>query len=464
MLKRVLVAVKPHWAFAVALGVAALIRLLVLVAYRPALWYGDTPEYLGSAKELAIPPVHQIGYPVFLSITHFEGVTVATVTAAQHLIGLALAVLCYAFLQRRHVPKWLSIVGVSPLLFDGFLITMEQFVMADTLFLALLLTGLVLLFWDERPTVWLAFGAGAFLAAATLTRVIGLPVALLAIIYVLLRRAGWRPMLTLAATIAIPLAAYVMLFQQKYGTYGFSTHQGGFFYARVATFVDCDKLQVEERLMRLCPVEPLDARKHQEYYVWQAGAVAQWGEATDIGQEFASAAIAQQPGAYLKVVALDMWHYFDPFWKPDPTTTSYRVSYELAADPATIPLVDASTGRFKVLEESRRSALTEALHWYSLHIKTPTFLIPILLAVVLFALARRRDWANVAAALIVASGMGMVLAMTAMDMHEPRFLLPTIPIVVLGATVSISSLLRRSPERAPEPEKRPAELATVAGN
>ena len=92
--------VAGHRLFAVLLVAAAAVRVLVQIAYRPALFfYGDSFAYLENAAKLQPEPIRPTGYPALLRavlVVH----DLAAVPAVQHLLGLATGVLVYALVRR----------------------------------------------------------------------------------------------------------------------------------------------------------------------------------------------------------------------------------------------------------------------------------------------------------------------------------------------------------------------------
>ena len=55
------------------------------------------------------------------------------------------------------------------MLLDGYQIHLEHFVMAETLFTALVVAAMVLLVWSDRPGAAACVAVGALLAGAALT-------------------------------------------------------------------------------------------------------------------------------------------------------------------------------------------------------------------------------------------------------------------------------------------------------
>ena len=103
-----------HWLAAVLLAAGLVLRVLAELAYRPALFYIDTPRYLFNAD--GMDPVGYKGpLRAILAVANFD-----TVTAVQHLLGLAMAVVIYVLLRRRGVSRWLAALAMAPVLLDGY--------------------------------------------------------------------------------------------------------------------------------------------------------------------------------------------------------------------------------------------------------------------------------------------------------------------------------------------------------
>ena len=72
------------------------------------------------------------------------------VAAVQHLLGLAMAVVIYLVLLRRGVPRWLAALAIAPVLLDAYQLQIEQTVMPDVWFEALIVAGLAILLWQPQ--------------------------------------------------------------------------------------------------------------------------------------------------------------------------------------------------------------------------------------------------------------------------------------------------------------------------
>src|ERR1039457_2383903 len=145
---------RRHWLLAVLLAAGLVLRVLAQVAYRPALLYIDSIKYLYIANG-----ADPVGYRVLLKPLLVIG-NLDLVAAVQHLLGLGMAVALYLLMRRRSVPRWLAALATAPILLDGYQLQNEQTIMPDTLFEALIVTGLVILLWQPKPRLPMIIGGG----------------------------------------------------------------------------------------------------------------------------------------------------------------------------------------------------------------------------------------------------------------------------------------------------------------
>ncbi|WP_157964022.1 hypothetical protein [Actinocorallia populi] len=291
------------------LTAGAVLRVVAMAGYRPALWFNDGYDYVQIALDPFPHPIRPAGYGFFLWLLrpfHDFG----AVVAAQHLLGLATGLLVYLLLTRRGLPPGWAALAASPVLLDGGIIQLESLVLSDTLFLFLVVAALTALLWPGRHPA-LPVAAGALLAAATVTRTIGLPVLLLVLAWLLLRR-KWRAVAMAAVAGLLPLAAYAGWFHSENGRYGITATDGVFLWGRTAAFVHCEN--IPEHLRYLCPSGEPEERKASSSQVWAAESPIGWdfGEAFDPrinadAQRFAVRALLEQPFDYAQTVAYDLF-------------------------------------------------------------------------------------------------------------------------------------------------------------
>ncbi|MDT3438013.1 hypothetical protein [Pseudofrankia sp. BMG5.37] len=308
---------RRHWLFAVFLVAGTGLRLLAMYAYRPAFEFsGDSYAYLTLARLHQPDPMRPAGYPVLLSVlahTH----RLAVVPAVQHAAGLAIGLALYAFLLRRGIGPVGSALAAAPVLLDAYQLDIEHFVMAETLFLALLVGALMALLWSPRPSIAACALAGGLLAAAGLTRTLGVALGVLALAYVFVRRLGWLRLAAFAVVFAAPLAGYATWYHSYHGTYALSGGDDAWLYGRVAPIADCGRLRLSPEQLVLCSPYPPADRPGPNYYVWADTSPRFQLTGTDEHKNqvlggFAHEVIRRQPADYARMVAAEVGHYFAP--------------------------------------------------------------------------------------------------------------------------------------------------------
>jgi hypothetical protein len=251
-------AVRRHWLLALLLTAGLVLRVLVQIAYRPALLYIDSYKYLYRSD--GNDPV---GYRVLLKPV-LAVANLDTVAAVQHLLGLGMAVALYALLLRRGTPRWLAALAAAPVLLDGYQLQAEQTIMPDVLFETLIVAGLVVLLWRPRPGPWQLVIAGALLGSSATVAQVGEIFVAPALVYVLIVTPGWRRTLghavLICAAFALPILGYDTAADVVAGH--FSLAHGGVttFYGRAAKAADCQTLQLPASERPLCPSRGLVAR------------------------------------------------------------------------------------------------------------------------------------------------------------------------------------------------------------
>jgi hypothetical protein len=180
--------------------------------------------------------------------------------------------------------------------------------------------------------------AGLLIGYATLVRSVGEPMLVVALVVMLVRRAGWRRLLALAVAGVVPIGIYMVWFHQSTGKYALS-ESSAFLYSRVSTFAQCSKMHnLPAVLAYLCDPTKLKYRPVAGEYVWADNELYPYrsintplylafGSDTSVrftpiasaqtGQ-FAKIAIEDQPMAYLRVVIDDTLHTFGWNRQPDP--------------------------------------------------------------------------------------------------------------------------------------------------
>ncbi|HET6213976.1 MAG TPA: hypothetical protein VFE14_14020 [Micromonosporaceae bacterium] len=447
---------RAHWAIVVLLGAAAVLRALVMIAYRPAFWYPDSSGYVGlSGNPLHIHNSRPNGYAGFLMVlrpTH----SYLAVVAVQHLLGLLMGLAVYVFLVHRRLPRWLACVAAATVLFDSLELTLEHYVLTETMFTTLLVAGVLVVLWSDRPGLWACTCAGLLLALTWITRPSTLPVGLLLGGYLLLRRVGWRPLTGYAVAFALPLVAVLAVIGGRPSPYG-SSWTARTIYSRVAGFADCDRIELTDRLRALCPKEPLGTRSDRaDWYVWNGPATAVPKDDNGILTEFAVTVIRQQPGDYLRAVGRDTAPHFLP-WRIGPASRCLRERWTLPAslrDPTTFQqhchADPAPAGWSIAYADSSKApagnALTRSLHAYSGFVRLPSLALTAVCLLAITVLARRRRGPTAArdVLLLVLTAVALIVPTVVIGMYELRYALPALPFVCLAGAMAVDSLRQRA--------------------
>lgn len=143
--------VREHWLLSALLLAGAVLRVLVSVAYQPALLYIDSFRYLSDAGQFDPGGIDPIGYELFLLGPLLLVGNVGFVVLVQHLLGLGMGVAIYAMLRRFGVLRWIAALATAPVLLDAYQVQIEHNIMSDVLFQALLLAVFVVLTWRGAP-------------------------------------------------------------------------------------------------------------------------------------------------------------------------------------------------------------------------------------------------------------------------------------------------------------------------
>lgn len=341
---------RRHAGILTVLVAGTALRVLAMIAYRPALRFPDSARYLTVAGSLRPDTVRPLVYSLLLRALR-PTETVASVAVVQHLLGLGVAVGIYAFLLSRGAPRWLAVLAAAPIALDAYEVLIEQYVLAETLFLGLLCLCLWLLARRERPGYRALTLAGLLLALAALTRTAGAPLILALAGYLVLRRAGWLRIGVLLVAFAVPMAGYAAAYQQLHGQFSTGGDPGRFLYGRVAPFADCSRVPnltgAERQLCQATP--PAQRSTGSEWYDWSRDSPAArfHGPASKpVLGSFATKVIRAQPFDFAAEVARDSLHYFRPGRPVRPQDSCQDFWIFHTSQPTTMPL--CSTGAVKV--------------------------------------------------------------------------------------------------------------------
>jgi hypothetical protein len=301
-----LAALRQHWLAAALLAAGLVLRVLVQLAYRPALFYIDTNRYLYNAE--GNDPVGYKGpLRAILFVANFDAVA-----AVQHLLGLAMAVVIYLLLLRRGTQRWLAALAIAPVLLDAYQLQNEQTIMPDVWFEALIVAGLAILLWQPTISWRRAAVAGVVLGTSVTVAQVGEALILPAVIYLLAAGGGWRRAIgkaaVLCAAFALPILAYCTGSYLLTGSF-FLSHTGvTSTYGRMAAAADCATLRLTPAEQGMCPTKAQQA-KGPDWLEYGAGSPIRpyysgmpRAEADSLLSDFDHRVLTQQPlrvlGAY----------------------------------------------------------------------------------------------------------------------------------------------------------------------
>jgi hypothetical protein len=346
-----------HWQFTIVAVAAIAVRVLVVLAYQPILWFNDSYNYLFDAVYHIPDEVRPNGYPLFLGLL-LPLHSLSPIALLQAAMGVGMGAAIYAVLRHRGLPWWGATLPALPVLFDAYELHLEHMITADPLFIFLVTLAVVFLSWSDRPSVLAMAVAGLMIGYSSITRSVGEPLLAVVFVAMLARRVGWLRLVSLAVAGLMPIAGYMIWFHTWYGQYGLS-ESGAFLYSRVSTFAECSKIHPPARLQFLCDPTPPNLRPVAGEYVWadhelapdasQTTPLYKFKHSQDTSlrfqpvisaetEQFAKDAILAQPFDYLRVVTDDTLHTFG--WNRQPDPNDYYGNgraFEFDASPVAVP-------------------------------------------------------------------------------------------------------------------------------
>ncbi|MET9336710.1 hypothetical protein [Nonomuraea sp. NPDC003804] len=462
-----------HRVFVTAFALGALLRLFAMLGYGPAMWFNDSYEYVSVALHPRPSAVRPDGYSFWLMLLRpFHSFSVVIFT--QHLMGLATGVLIYVLLRRKFaLPKWGATLAAVPVLFDAYQIQLEQLVMSDTMFTLLVVGVITLVLWHRRMSWKVGVVVGFLLALTALTRSIGLPILGLVVVYMLVKRSGWKPVVAMVTACAIPVVAYMTWFYTAFGKFAMTNSDGLILYMRTSIFADCTKMKLdlprELPLALMCIEEPVSERMpYAQWYLWGTGSGKDGsgnevlhrlpgkkfdGFKNELAQEFAKRAILSQPGDYLAVVARDFMRAFT--WGrprfPDSKTFNmyqFRPYYDLDANgrPQRLPRWNtvggfADTDAYMYEQGPAETRIVQPWADIMSAYQKVFYLQGVMLGgILLIGLAGVVvRWRRLGGPVLLPwlGAFGLILAPAATAEFDYRYLLPAVPLACLAAAITL---------------------------
>ncbi|TNY38576.1 hypothetical protein [Thermomonospora catenispora] len=457
-------ALRRHRVFLPLLLVAAGLRATAMLGYRWVMWFPDSYDYMASAVALEPGLIRPSGYPLLLRLLEPLH-SLALIAVLQHLMGLGIAVLIYGALRRRFgAPGWAASLAAAPVLFDAFQIQLEHMVLSDTLFVFLVTAAAVVLLGEHTPRN--AALAGGLLGLAALTRTVGMPLLVIGVGFLLVRRAGWRPVAALVGACALPIACYLQWYHSHHGRWEMTRSSGIFLYSRVMAFADCEKMQPPPEEAALCVAAAPSERKAAGSYVWGQFAPVRRipGGAFNVEQNrvagsFAKRAMLTQPGDYARTIAVDIARTFQwghPVYPEEFTYGHYlfRGQDEVARpDEHHIPILQAyDPGRVTTAVVEPYAGFLQV---YQRHVYLRgTVLGAILAAGLAWAWIGRRRGAGAALLPWTLSAV-LIVVPPVTAQFDYRYALAAVPLACLAAGIAFC----RGGRRAPQEVRPPADPA-----
>ena len=317
--------VRRHWLFGLALAGAIAVRVLVMLAFRPIMWFGgDSASYLATGLRLIPDPGRVGGYGFFLWLLRpLHSFTV--VAAVQHAMGLVIGVLIYLLVRLYGLPGWVATLAAVPVFFDAYQLQLESDAVPDVPFGFMVFIALYLLLRspaERRPsrTVPAAFVVGA----TAIVWPVGLVLLAVLLITLVIRRSGW---LVLAAAVlagALPVVGYAGWFSLHEHKFSLSQSNGVYLWSRTMSFANCAVIKPPADERALCP--PAGPRMAASLYIWDENSPlrampgGRFSARTNaLALNFAVRAVEAQPGGYLTAVGHDfaLSFYWDRPVHPD---------------------------------------------------------------------------------------------------------------------------------------------------
>ncbi len=460
---------RQHWLFAIVFCGGLSLRILTQAAYSPALVYIDSYRYLHGDSSL-----DPLGYLVLLwPLQHAGGL--AAVAAAQHVLGLGMALSLYSVLLRLGTWRWAAALAAAPVLLDGYQLQAEQTIMPDALFEALIVAGLTLLLWRRIPAAWQVGVAGLALGVAVDVRQVGAVLIIPVLAFLLARAVRWQRLARSAlftAGFTFPVLVFMMVQFAVSGHFTFTQRNSDAFYGRAAAAADCATLRLPPDERSLCPSPQVVAALGIDGLVGDpAGPLLSYqpppGMTTEaMADRFERAVVTQQPIAVAGAIHRDFIKLFALTRNTAPgdmpiSRWQFQVTYPTY--PPLITLGYVASIRPGGGQPTVTRPLAEALRDYQLHggyTPGPLFAVAALAGLagscMLGLGGRRREHPATAAACLLTTATAIILLL-ASDAYEFswRYQLPALvllpPAGILGAAALAAAMRDAAPKRAAAP-------------
>ena len=448
---------RENMAFAAIFAVGLAMRVLAMIAYPPALFFGDSWGYIDTAfsgHPVALSNIRPSGYPALMWLLTLPSKGLVQLVAVQHAAGLAVGTLVYIALIRARIPKLAAAAAAALILLDGYAIALEQHLMPEPLFTITLLVATLLAIWQtpKHKTTRAAL-VGLLLAAATLQRTVALFTIPLFLAYLLWTRTAPKPAAAFALALAAPLLIYAAEIDSSFGTFGLTQTSGWIAYGRVAGFADCSGAGIAPAARPLCETAS-QRRSHPTAPTWyifahDSPAVRLFGgygktaaaerHSNSTLRTFAKDIALHQPLDYAGAVGADVVRYFTPGTAPFDDQVSATALPKTARQefqdeyirrrllPGVHPTVQSPAGFMRAYRNV-------------IHIPRP---ILALLALASLAALTLRTPRRKEILLLSGSGLALLVGAAATAGFGIRYLIPSVPLLAIGGTLAARDLYER---------------------
>jgi hypothetical protein len=460
--------VRKHWLLAVFLVAGIFLRVFATVAYRPAIIYSDSVQYLTNMGKLSPDQLNPIGYDFVLGPLVWVG-GLTFVVIVQHLVGLFLGVAIYALARRLTVYRWLAAVAAAPILLDAYQVQIEQNIMAETTFDVILVAILWLLLAKGVPGWRRAGVVGLLVGAAFSVRAIGMVLLIAVVLYLVVVGNAWRKRRTdvvrrTAAAIAgftLVFGAYVVYYHSDTGRWGFTGAENQILYGRTATVANCETLPLNEGTRLFCPKEPLGQRLGVDKYAHNHYGDPNWPgplppgtTKRQLATEFAHLVITHQPVDVTRAALKDFAKGFAPTRTSSPDDVpldrwQFQLTYPNLKDPNTAKAAVKWGGS----EPHVSHVPAVILRGYQLHggYTSGTFLgLCVLLALAAAAGLGRAKQSGLRSAALFPAAAGVILLLgSAAFEFSWRYQLPGLIFFPLAGAIGLRAILGKDQARPP---------------
>jgi hypothetical protein len=481
---------RQHWLFGIALALAIAIRVLVMLAFRPVMWFGgDSASYLSTGLRLIPDPSRVGGYGFMLWLLRPIG-SFILVAAVQHAMGLAIGVLIYLLARHYRRPAWAATLATLPVFFDAYQLQLEQDMLPDVAFGFLVVLALYLLLrtqGEQRPVP--VAGAGLALGLSALLWPVGLVLLLVLLVWLVARllrtrlasptppptRVGWVALAAALACGVVPVLGYAAWFDVHQKQFSLTRSDGVFLWSRTMSFADCALIKPPVSEQPLCP--PPGPRIAASLYIWNGDSPllrmpgGRFSARTNsLARDFALRAITAQPTDYATAVAHDFWLSF--YWNRPVHPDAGIVDRYQFADAATawVPATMGTPGGGTVAGDQTRYAgrpssaravapyaswLVNYQKWVYLR---GTLLGVILLGGLVLLIVRSRARPP-GAGLTWAFAVTILLVPPLIADFDLRYLVPAVPVACLAAALACGNRTCTTSPAATGTTARPATAA-----